>query len=210
MCKDGTCGVDVFAVVGHDGRRSVLGLVVGKPILACLLILQAGHLLLDSPLLGNSHAMLLPDASLLFGHLDLGPDGSQERVEMVIEILFGDDQIPFQELQKLLLHQVDLGSREAKWLVSSYVGVFGPVLVLGRRVVEELGGKDERSQEDSVDGASETLGHGWKSLLESGQVDQGSHEGGDLDVGSSHQRRDELLERWELRERVGSSRRNRL
>lgn len=51
--------------------------------------------------------------------LKLGTHWSEERLEVGVEILRSDPQIPVQEEEKLLLHQVDLGERKPKALVSS-------------------------------------------------------------------------------------------
>ena len=116
-------------------------------LLLLLLLLQAG-LLLGDALLG------LHDTDALLVAQDLGADGRQEGVEVGVQVLLGDAQVPVQEEQELLLHQVDLGAREAKGLEAAHVGVVGPVLVLGRRIVEVLGGEDKGGQEDAVDGAA--------------------------------------------------------
>lgn len=80
-----------------------------------------------------------------------------------MEVLSVDAKIPVKEEQKLLLHEVDLGEGEAKVLVAANSAVPGPVLVLGRGVVEVLSRKDEGGEEDAVDGASHALGNGRKA-----------------------------------------------
>ena len=82
---------------------------------------------------------------------------------MVVEILRVDAEIPVKEEQQLLLHKVDLGDGEAKVLVAADSAVPGPVLVLGRGVIEVLGCKDERGEEDAVNCASHALGDGRKT-----------------------------------------------
>lgn len=79
---------------------------------------------------------------------------------MVVEILRVDAEIPVEEEQQLLLHEVDLGDGEAKVLVAANSAVPGPVLVLGRGVIEVLSCKDERGEKDAVDSASHALGDG--------------------------------------------------
>lgn len=71
--------------------------------------------------------------------------------------------------------------------------VLGPVLVLGRGVVEILGGEDEGGQEDAVGCAAQSLGLGLQTGLEAVQVHQCGHERGHLDVGGPDQVADELL-----------------
>jgi len=41
-------------------------------------------------------------------------DGSQEWVEMEVEIFRSDSQVPVEKVKKLLLHEVDFGDGEAK------------------------------------------------------------------------------------------------
>ena len=50
---------------------------------------------------------------------------------MGVEVFLGDPEVPVEEVEELLLHEVDFGDGEAKVLVASYGGVPGPVLVLG-------------------------------------------------------------------------------
>ena len=60
---------------------------------------------------------------------------------MVVEVLRVDAEIPVKEEQQLLLHKVDLCDGESKVLVAADSAVPGPVLVLGRGVIEVLGCK---------------------------------------------------------------------
>lgn len=135
----------------------------------CEAVLLAGELLLAfrSPsLLGLAG---LPDA-----------DRRQEGFEMVVEVVGVDAEIPVEKEKELLLHEVDLGDGEAEVVVAPDGAVPGPVLVLGGRVVQVLGGKDERSQKDPVNGATHALGNGRETRFESAEVDQRRHERGDL------------------------------
>ena len=134
-------------------------------------ILLAGKLLLALGNPGLLRLACLPDA-----------DGSQKGLEVVVEILGVDAQVPVQEEEKLLLHEVDLGDGEAKVFVATDSTVPSPVLVLGRRVVEVLRGKDERGQEDAVHSAPHTLRDRREARLEPAEVDKGTHQGGDLDM----------------------------
>lgn len=70
-------------------------------------------------------------------------DGSQEGFEVGVEILGVDAKVPVKEEKELLLHEVDFGDGETKVLIPANSSVPGPVLVLGRRVVEVLCRKDE-------------------------------------------------------------------
>lgn len=63
------------------------------------------------------------------------------------------------------------------------MSVVGPVLVLRRRIVEVLGGQNERGQEDAVSCASETTGEWLKFCLQTSKVDQSRHESRDLNIG---------------------------
>lgn len=62
-------------------------------------------------------------------------DGSQEWVEMEVEIFGSDSQVPVEEVEELLLHEVDFGDGEAKVGEVADGSVTCPVLVLWRRVV---------------------------------------------------------------------------
>lgn len=148
----------------------------------------------------GSRELLLASLLLAVSHLagvslgDLMAEGLEEVVEVAVEVLLSNSQVPLEKEEKLLLHEVDLGAAEAKVVaVSGDVAVVGPVLVLGRAVVEVLGGEDESSEEDSVGGTSQASGHGLKLGLEAAKVDEGRHEGGDLDVGRDDELSDELL-----------------
>lgn len=93
------------------------------------------------------------------------------------ELLLFDSEIVVKKVEELLLHQVDLGLREKS-------SVLGPVLVLGRRVVEVLGGDNEGSEEDTVTGAMHALGDARKPRPQALQVDESAEQGGHLDVGA--------------------------
>lgn len=75
--------------------------------------------------------------------------------EVLDEFELLDSELVVEEVEKLLLHEVDLGEGEEP-------GVFLPVHVFGRRVVEVFRGADEHGEEDSVTGASET----WRGVSE--------------------------------------------
>lgn len=49
---------------------------------------------------------------------------------MFVKILLANDQIPLQQVEQLLLHQVDLGQAESKVLIALDHRVSCPVLVL--------------------------------------------------------------------------------
>lgn len=101
---------------------------------------------------------------------------------MDIEFVLTDVEVPVKKVEELLFHQVDFGLGETKSFVCSHVGVLGPMLVLGRGVVEELCSQDESSKEDSVHSTSQTLGNWWQSLLESLEVNQRGHQSGNLHI----------------------------
>ena len=82
---------------------------------------------------------------------------------MVVEVLGVDAKIPVKEEEELLLHEVDFSDGESKVFVATDGGVPGPVLVLWGRVIEVFSRKDERSQEDPVDGAAHAFGDGRKA-----------------------------------------------
>ncbi len=90
---------------------------------------------------------------------------SEERLEVVHNLLLGDGKVVVEQVQELLLHEVDLGLRE-------HLGVAAPVLVLGRRVVQVLGGDDERRKEDPVTGAGHALGDLGQAVSKALEVDE--------------------------------------
>lgn len=85
-------------------------------------------------------------------------------------MLVRDAEIPVEQEQKLLLHQVHLLELEETH------GVGAPVLVLWRRVVEVLGREDEGREEDSVAGAGHALRDGRQLVLQPVEVDHRRHE----------------------------------
>lgn len=100
---------------------------------------------------------------------------------MSVKVLLTDNEVPLEKVEELLLHEVDLSQAEAEALVTLDSSVASPVLVLGGRVVERLCGEDKRSEEDAVDSAAHALGDRWEPLLETAEVDKGSHESWNLD-----------------------------
>ena len=131
--------------------------------------------------------------------LQLGADGAEEGLEVGVEVLGRDAEVPVEEKEQLFFHQVDLREGEAEGVVAAHGGVAGPVLVLGGGVVEVLGGEDEGGEEDAVHGAAHAFGHGREPGLQPGEVDEGGHERGNLDVRAVDERLDELFQRWEGR-----------
>lgn len=150
--------------------------------------------------------LLLSALVLALGHLasmavaDLAAQRGQEVIQFTVQVRLGDPQVPLEEEEELLLHGVDLLSVEAEVVVvSSHVGVAGPVLVLGGAIVEVLCGQDESGKEDAVSGASDTSSLRLQLRLEAVEIDQAGHESRDLNVGGDNQLGDELLEGWQLR-----------
>jgi len=143
--------------------------------------------------------LLLFDGGALFANALLGflclpaADGSEERLEVGEQVGLGHVEVPVEQTEKLLLHEVDFGDAEAKVVVAADGGVTGPVLVLGGGVVEVLCSEDERCEEDAVDGATHALGDRRKTLCQAVEVDERSHERWDLDVRASNESADEEL-----------------
>jgi len=100
--------------------------------------------------------------SLLFHDL-IFSDWCQEWLKMGVKILWPDSQIPIEQEQELLLHQIHLGDGETEVGKAADRSVSSPVLVLGRRVIQILRGEDEGSQEDPVHCASHALCNCWES-----------------------------------------------
>jgi hypothetical protein len=87
-------------------------------------------------------------------------DWGQEGLQMLIKIIWADPQVPVQEEEHLLLHEVDLCDGKAEVREATDGCVSCPVLVLWRRVVEILCGEDERGKEDTMHSAAHSFGHG--------------------------------------------------
>ena len=122
--------------------------------------------------------LLLLDSGALFTDTLLGllclpaADRSKEGLEVGEEVGLSHVEVPVEQTKKLLLHQVDFGDAEAKVIVAADRCVTGPVLVLGRGVVEVLCREDERCEEDTVDSAAHALGDRRKTLCQAVEVDQ--------------------------------------
>ena len=112
---------------------------------------------------------------------------AEEGFKVDNNLVLGDGEIVIEEVEQLFLHEVDL-------CLGEHLGVSTPVFVLGRRIIEVLGGDDESGEEDSVSGAWHTLGDFWKTVTKSLEVDERGEEGGDLDVGLFAYHGDERLE----------------
>ena len=104
----------------------------------------------------------------VFTLLYLGTDRSQEGLEVSVKVLWGDAQIPVQKEEELLLHEVHLSDREAEALETTNGRITSPMLVLGRRVVEVLCGKDEGGKEDAVYCTAHAFSNRRKTLLQTG------------------------------------------
>jgi hypothetical protein len=122
-------------------------------------------------------------------------DRSEERLKVEVEIILADDKIPVEKIEELLLHKVDLDEVEAEAFKAFDSSVASPVLVLGRRVIERLGGEDESGKEDAVGSATHAFSDRRKTLLQTTEVDEGGHESGNLYRGSVDERLDELFDR---------------
>lgn len=103
-------------------------------------------------------------------------DGREEGLEVGVKILLGDVELPVEKIEQLLFHQVDLRQGEAESRVVFEEAVAGPILVLGRAVVDVFGGEDEASEEDAVKGAGHAFGHGRQPTAEPVQVHERAHQ----------------------------------
>lgn len=92
---------------------------------------------------------------------DLEPDGCEKGLEVGEEVFFADSSVEIEQEQQLPLHQIDLSQGETKALTSLHRCVSGPMLVLGARIVQALGCKDQRGEEDAMYSASHALGNWW-------------------------------------------------
>lgn len=100
------------------------------------------------------------------------------------ELGFLDAEIVVEEIEELAFHEVwhiEVSSVYLLWMKRLQLTRLGsreqasisvPVLVLGARIVQVLGGYDEGSQEDAVSGAVHALCDLGKTVLESIEVDE--------------------------------------
>ena len=98
--------------------------------------------------------------------MELGTDGREEGLKVGVQILRSDAEVPVQEEEELLFHQVDFCDGEAKSFVAADCRVSSPVFVLGRRVVEVLGSEDEGGKKDPVNGATHAFCYWGKPRLQ--------------------------------------------
>jgi len=87
-----------------------------------------------------------------------------------------DSEIIVENVEKLLLHEVDLGKREE-------ASVALPVHVLRGRVVEVLCGANEDGEEDTMPSALHAVGDWRETLLETVEVDKNDGQRRHLHVG---------------------------
>lgn len=113
--------------------------LVGWVALEVVAVLASSAGLLEVLLLDGEFALALGKKLLLADESEpcllclpdlVRADGREERVEVFIEVLWVDPQIPVEEEEQLLLHEVDLGDGESKVFVAADAGVASPVLVL--------------------------------------------------------------------------------
>ena len=90
---------------------SISGNVRDLLLLATLLLLELALSLLTL----NDLALLL-DLLLLLPF----PNGCKERLEVYVEVVLSDAEIPIEKKQELLLHQVDFGRCETEAIISRY------------------------------------------------------------------------------------------
>ena len=102
---------------GAAGLDHVCKVVVLVRVEELLLLLH--FTLQDHGLHGLLRLPLLPAA-----------DGRQEWLEVGVEVFGGDSEVPVEEEEELLLHEVDLTVGEAKVWEPGHSGVARPVLVL--------------------------------------------------------------------------------
>lgn len=118
------------------------------------------------------------------------------------EIFLVDASVPVQQEEQLALHQVDFWQGEAEAIKTLDGSVSRPVLVLRAGIVQVLGGEDEGSQEDAVDGAAHALGDGRQASAQAAQEHERAHQCGHLDLRPGHQGHDERLDGWQRWHRV--------
>lgn len=99
-------------------------------------------------------------SALEIGLFLLKPNGSEEGLEMAIEILVCYSQIPVEEEKELLFHEINFCDGEAKTLEAFDRRIPSPMFILGGAVVQILGCEDERCEKNPVDGATHSLRDG--------------------------------------------------
>ena len=97
-------------------------------------------------------------SALELGLFLLKADGGEEGLKVSEEILVCDSQIPIEEEEELLFHEINLRDGKAETLKAFHRRISSPVFILGRAVIQILGREDERSEENSVDGATHSFG----------------------------------------------------
>ena len=91
----------------------------------------------------------------------LKANGSEEGLKVGKEILIRYSQIPFKEAEKLFFHQINFCVGEAETLEAFHRRIPRPVFILWGAVIQVLGRKDERCEEDAVDRATHSFGN-WR------------------------------------------------
>ena len=119
-------------------------------------------------------------------------DGVEERLEGNVQFVLFDINVPFQQSQQFSFGHVDLVVGKES------VGVFCPVFVQRRRVVEGFGTQDQRCQKNPVPGGFHAYGIGRKQISHFGQINTGGHKRGGLYVGVLDETADKVAERHRL------------
>lgn len=103
-CRAGARRVAAVASTRAVRRRGVSVVGARVEVLELALLFAAGSVLgLDA-----SETLDATQGALVLGD-NLFADGRQEDVELAVEVLLGDAELPLEEHEELLLHQVDLG-----------------------------------------------------------------------------------------------------
>lgn len=97
-------------------------------------------------------------SALEVGLLLLKADGSEEGLQVGEKILVCDSQIPVQEEEELLFHEVNFCDREAETLEAFHRRIPSPVFIFGRAVIQIFGRKDERGEKNAMDSATHSFG----------------------------------------------------
>jgi len=78
-------------------------------------------------------------------------NGSQEGLEMTVQFLRANAEVPIEQGEELPLHGVHCCKGETEMVVAMHGAVASPEPVLRRRVIQVLCGEDEGREEDAVD-----------------------------------------------------------
>jgi len=94
---------------------------------------------------------------------------------VVEEVFLVNPEIEIRQEQELAFHQIHFGRRKEG-------GIFGPVLVLWRRIIQVLGRDNESGEKHAMPCAMHALGNLRQARLQAIEVHEGTEQGRYLNV----------------------------